>query len=315
MEAEKLGVEFHFDAKNFFQGLDVVVLSVPIIRWKEAVGSLPIQSLRGKLVVGVSQLNEYTRSILLEPFANYPDIDVMVANPLLGILPREEDQANDTYLDTSYNSDGVTIMNPFVSGPTTVWEGRKIVIKRVRVADVPRCDRYLQIFENTRCEVIEEMTNDHEEAISDAQFLTHLVGRLLDQDILTPTPVMSKEYEDLTKISQMAAAGSFDRFYGMYNYNKYARDRIKQLRENLASLECELAAKGAYLSATQDLVKGDQQKLLSEMRILLREVAKSELDAADDNVEAPSIDVNAWFTNNKIPPDNDELDNESVVVL
>lgn len=90
-----------------------------------------------------------------------------------------------------------------------------MVFERARVATIQRCDRYLKIFENARCDVVEKMASDHDATISDAQFVTHLVGRLLDQDLLTPTPIMSKEYKDLSKISEMATAGSFDRFYGM----------------------------------------------------------------------------------------------------
>jgi prephenate dehydrogenase len=173
-------------------------------------------------------------------------------------------------------------MKPLVADSTNIWEGRQMVFERARVANIPRCDKYLEIFENARCEVVEEMASDHDATVSDAQFVTHLVGRLLDQD-LTPTPIASKEYKDLTKISEMATAGSFDRFYGMYKYNKRAGEHIKKLRENLASLECALAARGAYLSAKEELIKGDRQKLLSETRMLLQELAKSDFVAADNN--------------------------------
>ena len=164
-----------------------------------------------------------------------------------------------------------------------------MVFERARVANVPRCDKYLSIFENARCEVVEEIASDHDATVSDAQFVTHLVGRLLDQDLLTPTPIASKEYKDLTKIAEMANGGSFDRFYGMYKYNKRGAEHIRQLRENLAALECELAAKGAYLSAKEELIKGDRQKLLSETRMLLQELAKSDYEAVDPTRNAQNI--------------------------
>eukprot|EP00536_Pseudo-nitzschia_multiseries_P008912 jgi/Psemu1/66748/estExt_Genemark1.C_2360034 len=261
-EAEKLGVDFHYDATNFFRGLDVVVMSVPLIRLQEAVDSLPIHELRGKLVVDVSPFNDRPKSILLESFANYPDIDVLVTNPLLGMVPREEDGT-------------VSIRDS-----SNLWEGRQMVYERARVANIPRCDRYLEIFERARCEVVEEIAGVHDSAVSDAQFVTHMIGRLLNRDLLAPTPIASKEYKDLAAISEMAAAGSLDRFYGMYKYNPRAQDRIRTLRENLASLECELAARGAYLEAKEELVRGDRQRLLSETRLLLQELAKSDHAAA-----------------------------------
>jgi len=273
-------VDFHFETKSFFEDLDIVVLAIPLIRMQEAVESLPINELRGKLVVDVSPLNDHPKSMLLKTFANYPDIDILVTNPLLGILPREENQPK----PAAWDNDVSTVIKPNAGGPTTIWEGRQMVYERARVANVRRCDRYLEIFENARCEVVEEIASDHDATVSDAQFVTHLVGRLLDHDLLTPTPIASREYNALRKISEMAAMGSFDRFYGMYKYNKQAGERIKKLRENLASLECKLAARGAYLSAKEELVKGGRQKLLSETRMLLQELARSEgIDTSQDD--------------------------------
>ena len=167
-----------------------------------------------------------------------------------------------------------------------------MIYERSRVANIQRCDKYLKIFENARCEIIEggggiADSDTHDITIGDAEFMTHMIGRLLDdRELLTPTPIMSKEYKELNKISQMASNGSFDRFYGMYKYSKNdsAKKRIKKLRDNLASLECELAARGAYLSAKQEMMKGDRQKLLAETRMLLQELAKSSSSSNDDTV-------------------------------
>lgn len=280
-DAERLGVDFHFDTTAFFKDLDIVVLAVPLIRLQEAVDSLPINELRGKLVVDVAPLNDHPKSILLKAFANYPDIDILVTNALLG--------------KTS----------------TSMWEDRQMVFERTRVANILRCDRYLEIFENARCEVVEEIASDHDATISDAQFVTHLVGRLLDQDLLTPTPIASKEYKDLTKISKMAVAGSFDRFYGMYKYNSRAGEHIKKLRDNLASLECALAARGAYLDAKEELIKGDRQKLLSETRMLLQQLAKSDYEATENTRNSQSIGSTQNDAKDEIQ--DDEMD--TVVIL
>eukprot|EP00751_Fragilariopsis_kerguelensis_P011613 CAMPEP_0170765012 /NCGR_PEP_ID=MMETSP0733-20121128/4354_1 /TAXON_ID=186038 /ORGANISM="Fragilariopsis kerguelensis, Strain L26-C5" /LENGTH=904 /DNA_ID=CAMNT_0011105787 /DNA_START=319 /DNA_END=3033 /DNA_ORIENTATION=- len=333
-EAEQLGVDFHFHAKEFFQQeLDVVVLSVPLIALEETVQSLPVEELSGKLVVDIGPLNDHPKAILLEAFANDPTIDVLITNPLLGMLPKNVDTTTTTtnsktsrkqsnrknnrnnnnnnnggYSTTTNNGGGggVVVMAPSyatssngsgsgsdsASGTSSIWEGRQMIYERARVADIPRCDKYLKIFENARCEIMEEgggitptPTDDprstgstHDVTIGDAEFVTHLIGRLLDdRDLLTPTPIMSKEYTELTNIAQMASNGSFDRFYGMYKYSTQdrAQQRIKKLRDNLAALECELAARGAYLAAKKEMIQGDRQKLLAETRSLLQELAKS----------------------------------------
>jgi hypothetical protein len=47
------------------------------------------------------------------------------------------------------------------------------------------------------------------------------------------------------------------------------------LRDNLATLERQLAAKEAYLAASAEMHNRDRQLLLEETRLLLKEVAKN----------------------------------------
>jgi len=200
------------------------------------------------------------------------------------------------------SSDGSGNGSDAVSGTSSIWEGRQLIYERARVADIPRCDKYLKIFENARCDIMEEgggISNDprsttgstHDVTIGEAEFVTHLIGRLLDdRDLLTPTPIMSKEYTALTNIAHMAAHGSFDRFYGMYKYSTHdrAQQRIKKLRDNLAALECDLAVRGAYLAAKKDMIQGDRQKLLAETRSLLQELAKSSTSSSSSSTSTSS---------------------------
>lgn len=311
-------------------------MSVPLIALEETIASLPIEELSGKLVVDIGPLNDHPKSILMDAFANDPTIDVLLTNPLLGMLPKEENSR--TKLQKKNANGGVTVMAPSYSSGggggsdgtssssslSNIWEGRQMIYERSRVANIQRCDKYLKIFENARCEIIEggggiADSDTHDITIGDAEFMTHMIGRLLDdRELLTPTPIMSKEYKELNKISQMASNGSFDRFYGMYKYSKNdsAKKRIKKLRDNLASLECELAARGAYLSAKQEMMKGDRQKLLAETRMLLQELAKSS-SSNDETVPtsvaapaAPATSVNTAATKKteKIDDKDDELE-------
>ena len=318
-------MDFYYDMRDFLQDLDVVVLSVPLIALEETVEALPVEALSGKLIVDIAPLNDHPKAVLFDAFANDPTIDVLLTNPLLGILPKEEvinDMTKKKMLQSRYkggrnggnggtsNNNGVvTIMAPDRGNGSSVgvsskntWEGRQMIYERARVADIPRCDKYLKIFENARCEIIEGNSGGSgisttsstdigsttgssgiDETIGDAEFVTHMIGRLLDdRELLTPTPIMSNEYKELTKISQLASSGSFNRFYAMYKYSKddRAKQRIKRLRENLAALECDLAAREAYLSAKSEMMQGDRQKLLAETRSLLQELAKNSVPSA-----------------------------------
>jgi prephenate dehydrogenase len=242
----------HFDSENFLKGLDIVILSVPLIDLEEAVGSLPASQLAGKLVVDVCPLNLHPRTVMLKAFADNPDIDILCTNPMFGPVT---------------SNDGVASNN--------VWEGHPMVYDRVRVSNMRRCDRYLKIFEEARCQVVEMDSDQHDSSTADAEFVTHMIGRLLDRKLLPPTPVMSKEYAALCEVADMTSGDSFDLFYGMFKYNERAKEHLTTMRENLADVERQLAAREAYLAAKAEMRKSDRQRLLTEMRLLLQELDKS----------------------------------------
>eukprot|EP00529_Nitzschia_sp_RCC80_P009659 CAMPEP_0113486400 /NCGR_PEP_ID=MMETSP0014_2-20120614/24976_1 /TAXON_ID=2857 /ORGANISM="Nitzschia sp." /LENGTH=767 /DNA_ID=CAMNT_0000380069 /DNA_START=113 /DNA_END=2419 /DNA_ORIENTATION=- /assembly_acc=CAM_ASM_000159 len=269
VEAKSMDIDFylHYDMSKFLKDLDVIVLSVPMINLEETVESLPLDSLSGKLVVDVSPLNQHPKSVLLKAFASQPDIDILVTNPMLGPLS----------VSSAANGEQQSFKPP--ASTSLNWDGRPVVYECVRVSDIQRCDKYLKIFENARCQVVEMSSSQHDDTTADAEFVTHMIGRLLNEDLLPPTPVNSNEYEDLSDVADMASGDSFDHFFGMYKYNDRASDYLRTMRENLASLERDLAAREAYLMAKDEMKKGDRQRLLAETRLLLRELAKSEADA------------------------------------
>jgi arogenate dehydrogenase (NADP+) len=270
-----MGVDYypHFDNTNFLKDLDVVVLSVPMIDFEETVEALPAAKLAGKLIVDVCPLSAHPRSVMLKAFANYPEIDILCTNPMFGPVANNNGEAA-------------------VSGASTnLWDGRPMVYDRVHVSDMLRCDRYLKIFEEARCQLVEMEAEQHDSSTADAEFVTHMVGRLLDRKLLPPTPIMSKEYAALCEVADMTSGDSFDLFFGMFKYNERAREYLTTMRENLASVERQLAAREAYLAAKAEMRTSDRQRLLAETRLLLQELARSGVVAPVEAIEAikPSV--------------------------
>jgi prephenate dehydrogenase len=242
-QAEENNVEYFppFDMSNFLHGLDVVVIAVPMIELEETIESLPPDKLRNKLIVEVCPLNVYPRSVLsrLLPL----ETDILCTNPMVGFgMPL----------------DGV----PFV-------------YERVRVSDTRRANCFLSTFERARCQMVEMTAEDHDAFVADAEFVTHLTGRLLDRNLLPISPISSKEYSALCDVAEMTTNDSFDMFYGMFKYNDRAKELLNTMRDNLASVERKLAAKEAYLAASAEMKNTDRQKLLAECKLLLREMATS----------------------------------------
>jgi hypothetical protein len=135
----------------------------------------------------------------------------------------------------------------------------------------------------------------HDDTTADAEFVTHMIGRLLNEDLLPPTPVMSKEYEDLTEVADMTSGDSFDLFFGMYKYNDRAGEYLRTMRENLSKLERDLAAREAYLMAKDEMKKGDRQRLFAETRLLLQELARNGV-AGNGVTQGESVDLNGVET-------------------
>lgn len=253
-----MGVEFHsnFEMSKFLENLDVVVIACSLTEFEDIVNTLPVSDLRGKLVIETCVLNAHPKAVLLRAFGDIPDIDIVCSHPMFGpVLFSDADE------------------NPYAS---TSWDGRPLVYEKVRVSNVPRLQKFLKIFEAARCRLVEMTAEQHDASIADAEFVTHLTGRLLgDRQLLPPTPVISKEYAALADVADMTSGDSFDLFFGMYKFNDRAKTHLVKLRDNLATLEKQLAAKEAYLAASSELRNRDRQQLIEETRLLLREVAQN----------------------------------------
>lgn len=250
-EAEENNVEYYpnFDMTNFLQGLDVVIITVPMIELEETLESLPVDKLRNKLVVEVCPLNGYPRTVLTRMLPL--EADILCTNPMF--------------------SPGMK-----ASGHTgKSLDGLPFVYEKVRIRDESRADCFLSTFERARAQMVEMSSEDHDAYVADAEFVTHLTGRLLDRNLLPVTPVSSREYGALCDLADLTGSDSFDLFYGMFKFNDRAKTLLDKMRDNLASVERKLAAKEAYLAACAEMKNSERQKLLAECKMLLREMAKS----------------------------------------
>ena len=260
IEAQKLGVEYHpsFDTSRFFTDLDVVILAVPLISLEETINSLPIHELKGKLIVEMGVLNQHPKQLMLQAYGDYHDIDILTAHPMFRVGGMNDDSS-----DSSESS------SPFAAS----WDNRPVIYDKVRISNFSRLDSFLKIFQDARCRLVEMSSEQHDGTVADAEFVTHLIGRLLsDKQMLPPTPVRSKEYSALLDVADMTSNDSFDMFFGMFRYNPRAREHLNKIRDNLASMERQLVAKESYIAATSEMRNNDRQRLLAETKLLLQEV-------------------------------------------
>ena len=270
-EADRTDVEYYpmFDMHNFLEDLDVVVFAVPLIEFEDVIKNIAANQLSGKLVVEVCPLSAHPKKVLLNHLGG--DVDILSTHPMFGPSDRSGTIEDDAHLKYS-------------------WDGQPMVYDMVRVSDVRRADSFLSIFERARCQMVAMTAEEHDELTADAEFVTHLTGRILDRHMLPATPVSSREYAALCDVAEMTSGDTLDMFYGLYKYNPNAKEAMAKMRENLARIERQLAGKEAYLTAKAELQNSERQKLLADTRHLLEQIA---LDDASVSIRRPKSAASA----------------------
>ena len=283
-----MGVEYFqmYEMTAFLRNLDIVVIAVPLIEFERTVSQLPRGALRKKLVVEVCPLGAHPKSVLLEHLES--DVDIISSNPMFG--PNDINQR-------------------LIS---SAWDGQPMIYEKVRITDEKRASSYLSIFERAQCQLVEMTAEQHDDCTADAEFVTHLTGQLLKHGkILPPTPIASREYAALCDVADITSTDTFDLFYGLYKFNSRAKDYLDLMRQNLAKVERQLASREAYFMAKSEIRNNDRERLISECKQLLKDIAimdrtnnnNNTSNAINTNQETSSIIKNkpAFITTNKLP--------------
>jgi arogenate dehydrogenase (NADP+), plant len=119
--------------------------------------------------------------------------------------------------------------------------------------------------------MIEMSCEKHDEYAANSQFITHLTGRILWEQNLVPTPIDTKGFQTVLNLVENTSKDSFDLFFGLYYYNSYASSQLRKIREALAQVERQLAAKEAYLAAKNEIANDQRSRVLEECRSLIIE--------------------------------------------
>jgi len=251
-EARDLGIHFYnfFDRAAFFETKpDVIVLAVSILSFENLLRNLPLEMLKGKLIVDVLSVKMHPRKVMVELLP--PECDILCTHPMFG---------------------------PESGGHG--WNGLTFVYEKTRISDFQRCEAFLDIFQSERCKVVEMSAEMHDSYSSNNQFVTHLMGRVLAEQNFVPTPVDTKAYGDLLQLVEKTKSDSFDLFYGIYKYNSQSTEQLRKLREAFSHVERQLAAKEAYIAAKAEMVQDERHKLMAEARSLIKDAMSGYLGSS-----------------------------------
>jgi hypothetical protein len=220
----------------------VVFLTAPLISFDTTLASLPPDLLAGKLVVSLTPLMDHVKDLLLTALP--PSADLVVANAMV---------------DTG--------------GTLT---GAPFVYEKVRVTEPVRCDRLVKMFNDVRMRPVELDAAAHDRFTGGSQFITSLVGRLLNKQQLRPSPVNTRGYENLEKVVDEVENEDDDEFYALWKFSEGSSDQVRRLRDALSDLEKQLSAKDSYQRAKLETRGAENQKMMAEVQNIVREALKAE---------------------------------------
>lgn len=124
------------------------------------------------------------------------------------------------------------------------WGGLPFVYEKVRIGEeeerMDRCDRFLRIFKQERCRMVEMSCTEHDKYAAGSQFITHTVGRMLGKLILEPTPINTKGYESLLELVKNTVGDSLDLYYALFLYNPNSMEQLERLEMAFDSVKKQL---------------------------------------------------------------------------
>lgn len=257
--AEMGGVEFYsnFDCNEFMRKVDVVVFATPVLDFKESVTSIGSTNFKNKLVVDVCSIKSHPKDVLKRHLPT--DCDLICTHPMF------DDAVNSSPL-SNRKEDKERHLKEHLAGLPFVYE--KIRLNN----NVDRALKFLDIFAEFRCKMVELGCEQHDKLCLNSQFITHLTGRLLGEQGLRSSPIDSAGFEGLLKNVEDAEGESFDVFYGLFKFNGEASGKsLGNIRDALSKIERKLAAKEAFLIAKSEIQGNERERLISQCRELLSE--------------------------------------------
>ncbi|KAM7508269.1 hypothetical protein LguiA_018722 [Lonicera macranthoides] len=213
--ASNLGVQFFRDPNDLCEEHpEVILLCTSIMSTERVLGSLPLQRLkRSTLFVDVLSVKEFPRNLFTQLLPR--DFDILCTHPMFG-----PESGKDS------------------------WKGLPFVYDKVRIgseeARISRCERFLDIFTNEGCRMVEMSCAEHDRHAAESQFITHTVGRVLEKLNLEKTPINTKGYETLLDLVENTGSDSFELYYGLFLYNTNSMEQLERLDLAFESLKKEL---------------------------------------------------------------------------
>lgn len=105
---------------------------------------------------------------------------------------------------------------------------------------IKRVDKFLDVFANEGCRMVEMSCFEHDKYAAGSQFVTHTMGRVLERFGVESSPINTKGYETLLDLVDNTKGDSFDLYYGLFMYNKNSLEQLQRLEIAFESIKKQL---------------------------------------------------------------------------
>lgn len=190
--ADSMGVKYvPLSNPNAFldEGLDVIVIAVSILSFRSTVKDLA-SALTGTtsrpLVVDVLSVKEHPRNVMLQYLPK--ECDILCTHPMFGPDSGKNGWTNLNFVYEKTRVNG--IVYPPDASPSTQNDKDDSLLADCSASStfedpgscaegIDRMERFLSIWEEEDCRMVELTCSAHDTFAANSQFITHLVGRVL----------------------------------------------------------------------------------------------------------------------------------------
>lgn len=211
-------IEFFRDLDGLCEAQpDVILVCSSILSTEDVVRGIPFHKLKPDTVIAdVLSVKTFPKNLLLDVVPS--GFGILCTHPMFGKF----------------------------SGKNS-WEGLRFVYDKVRVSpnsvQEMKCEKFLDIFQDEGCRMVEMSCEEHDEYAAQSQFVTHTVARILSNMNLQSTEIDTKGYETLVELTRNTVSHGNDLYDGLFLYNQNAPEQIEKLEKAFDTVKKNLFAK------------------------------------------------------------------------
>jgi len=280
--AKDMKIEYCYLDEFIKNKYDFIIIATSIISTPKVIENLISnypEFLDDQLLIDVLSVKLLPNIIFEKLSYLYPKLDLLLTHPMFG-----PDSAKESWID------------------------KKFVYFKKRISNESRFNYFIKIIKEKGCQLISITPQNHDEITSNSQFLTHLVGRILENLKPKPSIIDTDGFTSLIKLVEQTKNDSWDLFEGLYQQNPYSNEILNKIISSSFKIRDKLNPPSDFISKTIKLNEEFKKKnILKNLSAGIPTWTPNNYPEINyqDNIYAPSIgnedlikELNRYLSNN-----------------